>query len=235
MEIDTTQAARFLAALSSDSSYTFQTIDSRKPVRRGMTLVLHGSFAKLENRLADLNNKGSGIFVMVNRGDLHGRKADNVVGTRALFVDLDGAPLEPVLAAPIPPRIVIETSPGKWHCYWPVLDMPLDRFSPAQKMLALQFAGDESVHDKPRVMRMPGFMHLKGQPFLSKLVTCEDKPLTWDEMNQAFDLSRNYTLPSQIKEGERNTTIFKLAQSASRKGVPESSQLSRALLVNERR
>jgi hypothetical protein len=45
---------------------------------------------------------------MVNRGDLRGRKAENVVAVRAVFLDLDGSPLDPVLTAPTPLRAPTE-------------------------------------------------------------------------------------------------------------------------------
>lgn len=235
MEIDLTAAARFLAALSPDNQHTFQTFDDAKRGRRGMTRILHGTFGTQAQRLAALNAKGAGVFVMVNRGDGMGRRADNVTGCRALFLDLDGSPIAPVLAAPIPPRITVESSPGRWHAYWPVADLPPEQFTAAQKALAAMFAGDPKVHDKPRVMRLPGFLHCKGNPFLSRLVTCEDAPLTWQEMADAFGLAQRMTLPAVIPEGERNAMLFKLARSAAGKGVPEADQFQKALKVNATR
>lgn len=235
MEIDQQAAVRFLAALSPDTAYTFQTFDDAKRGRKGLSRVLHGTYAAKAGQLAELNRKGAGVFVMVNRGDGMGRKADNVTGCRALFLDLDGSPIEPVLAAPIPPRIVVESSPGKWHAYWPVVDLPPDRFTAAQKALAALYEGDPKVHDRPRVMRLPGFVHRKGEPFQTRLVTCETDPLTWAEMVGAFALTDRLILPAVIPEGERNSTLFKLARSAAAKGVPQDAQLAKARTVNAKR
>src|SRR3546814_14811174 len=110
------------AALSPDNHYAVQTFDVAKSGSNGTTRVLHGTLAAQSRRLVALNDKGAGVFVMVNRGDGMGRKADNVTACRALFLDLDGSPIEPVIAAPIPPRITVESSPGRWHAYWPVAD-----------------------------------------------------------------------------------------------------------------
>ncbi len=88
---------------------------------------------------------------------------------RALFVDLDGAPLLPVLEHTSPPDIIVESSPGKWHAYWRVQDCPLDQFKSAQHRLAAQFQGDTSVCDLPRVMRLPGFFHHKADPYMTRL------------------------------------------------------------------
>lgn len=235
MEIDTAMAARFLAALTGDADFTFQTFAEANGAAKRLNRVRHGSLAKLARELTSLNLQGAGVFVMVNRGDGFGRKATNVVAARALFVDLDGASVEPVLSCSLPPRIVVESSPGKWHCYWPVADLPLEQFSRAQKALAALFNGDPKVCDAPRVMRLPGFLHCKREPQLTRLVSADPAPYTWDEMSQAFDLSQVMRLPARVDEGDRNETIFKLARSACQKGVPEAAQLSKALRINEER
>lgn len=235
MQIDTAMAARFLAALTGDCTHTFQTFDDAGKGRPGMNRVLHGSFASQAKRLAGLNERGAGVFVMVNRGDGFGRKADNVTACRALFVDLDGAPIEPVLATALPPRIVVESSPGKWHAYWPAEDVPLDQFTAAQKALAARFSGDAKVNDRPRVMRLPGFLHRKAEPFQTRLVTCASGPIAWQELASAFDLRQRMTLPKAIAEGSRNETLYRLARSAAAKGVPESEQFNRLLQVNSQR
>jgi len=81
------------------------------------------------------------------------------------------------------PHIVVESSPGKWHAYWRVADVPLDKFSELQIALAALFGGDPAVSDLPRVMRVPGFFHLKGEPFRVRLLRADDRPAyTLDEM-----------------------------------------------------
>lgn len=235
MEIDTASAARFLAALTGDRTHTFQTFAEADKSKRGQGRILHGSLESRGRLLTSLNDQGAGVFVMINRGDGNGRKSANVTAARALFVDLDGAPVEPVLDCQLPPRIVVESSPGKWHCYWPVVDLPLERFTDAQKALAHLFAGDPKVCDRGRVMRLPGFLHRKGEPFQTRLVRADHAPLTWHEMVQAFDLRDRFTLPDVIPQGERNSKLFKLAASAAARGVPEPEQLAKAQTVNTQR
>ena len=67
------------------------------------------------------------------------------------------------------PTMVVSSSPGRWHAYWLISDCPLETFGPTQQRLASMFNGDPSVIDLPRVMRLPGFYHLKGEPFMSKI------------------------------------------------------------------
>ena len=55
-------------------------------------------------------------------------------------------------------------------------DVPLVGFSELQKALAAEFSGDPKVHDLPRVMRLPGFLHRKGQPFQCRVVSVDGRP-----------------------------------------------------------
>ncbi len=57
--------------------------------------------------------------------------------------------------------------------FWLVKDCPLDRFSSLQNAIAMKFKGDPSIHDLPRVMRVPGFYHLKGDPWKVKTLHIE--------------------------------------------------------------
>jgi hypothetical protein len=111
---------------------------------------------------------------MTNEGDGKGRAAENVVKTRALFIDTDGAPYPAEL--PLEPHLVVQSSPGRWHLYWCVDGVLLDSFSTLQKALAEHYGTDPSVNDLPRVMRLPGFYHRKGEPVLVELLQANDTP-----------------------------------------------------------
>jgi hypothetical protein len=71
----------------------------------------------------------------------------------------------------LPPSIVVESSPGKRHFYWRIDNCPLEAFAGAQKALAAALGTDPAVCDLPRVMRLPGFWHRKGKPFMTRLVS----------------------------------------------------------------
>ena len=171
------EANRFLHLLDPQGEFTFQTFDDdkdRKDPR--LARVLHGTLAQHARALIGLQARRAGVFVMVNRGDgvVHPnestcRAGASVVAVRALFADLDGAPLEPVRAA-LHPDIVVESSPERWHCYWLTEDCPLDDFKRRQKQIAAKFGSDPVVNDLPRVMRLPGFLHLKSEPFLTRVI-----------------------------------------------------------------
>jgi len=120
------------------------------------------------------NGYHAGVFLTINENKGDRRRATDIVKVRAVFADLDGAPIEPVWK--YTPSMVVETSPGKYHAYWLcALDdehysVPLKAFNPLQKSIIKMFNSDDKVHDLPRVMRIPGFFHHKGEPFLSKII-----------------------------------------------------------------
>jgi hypothetical protein len=85
---------RFLAKLDPTGGFTFQAIDDNKERKdKSLARILHGSIKQHGARLCQLNAEGAGIFVTINATDGKGREIKNVVRIRAVFVDLDGAPL----------------------------------------------------------------------------------------------------------------------------------------------
>lgn len=78
--------------------FTIQTFDDSQAKRGALATIVHIDASDAAfNSLAELNDRGAGIFFCVNQTDGKGRQAQNVVRVRALFVDLDGAPLADVL------------------------------------------------------------------------------------------------------------------------------------------
>jgi hypothetical protein len=175
-EVDFAEAGRFLKALDPTATrHTFQTFDDDEDRDdKNLARVLHGTLEELFEILKDLNDRGACISVTVNETDFRGRSKENIVRVRALWVDLDGAPLEPVLADSRQVHVVVETSPGRWHAYWLVTGVALDQFSQKQKALIALYSSDPGVHDLPRAMRLPGFVHWKGTPHLVRMVQVND-------------------------------------------------------------
>ena len=116
LEVDLQEAQRFLEWLDPEAeSFTFQTFDDKKEKRSNLVRQLHSDFNSVADELVELNSAGAGIYVAVQRTDLKGRKTENIVGLRALYGDFDqGLPQE----FPLEPSIVIQSSSGKYQCYW---------------------------------------------------------------------------------------------------------------------
>lgn len=182
---DLAEAQKFLSALDPKApSWTFQTFDDNADRKDNqLARVLHGTLAQHAPALIRLQEQGAGVFVTINETDGLGREKKNIIRVRAVFVDLDGPPVDPVRKWESP-HIITQSSPEKWHCYWLVNDCPLDRFKGLQKALIDAFEGDTSVHDLPRVMRLPGFFHLKvekakgldGTPRMVRLIETDAFP-----------------------------------------------------------
>lgn len=179
------EAKKFLSVIAPDGVVTFQTFDDDKKREDPRLLkILHGTTDENYTNLSKLNQGGAGIFFMVNVGDGRGRKKENVHAVRAVFVDLDEDGPEKLKKIEslqdTKPRFICESSPGKYHAFWPINgDLPLEYFTPIQKHFSGLFGGDPAICDLPRVMRMPGFYHHKGTPFMTRIVfdNPEAKPL----------------------------------------------------------
>jgi hypothetical protein len=175
---DIAEADRFLKLLDPTAThFEFRTFDDDKE-RKNENLIrtFYGTLVQHAAELKRLNDNGAGVFVTINETDGKGRKAKDIIRVRAVFVDLDGAPLPPVMAIRSKPHIVVETSPGKFHCYWLVEGMPLQDFSGTQKTLIELFQSDDVIHDLPRVMRLPGFYHRKRDLFLIRIHSAHHSP-----------------------------------------------------------
>lgn len=212
--IQDAQAFLTLLGGGEDAHFTFQTFDDSPAKRKELAHIYHGTLAERVDVLTLMNEQRAGVFVTVNETDGAGRTHTNVRRVRALFVDLDGAPLQPLLDAPLAPHIIVESSPNRWHGYWLVTDCPLDAFKPNQRSLAARFSGDKNINDLPRVMRVPGFIHAKHGPFASRIHALNERPgYKLAELVQAFHLEaepqrpRPPPAPIQSTDAERDEDL----------------------------
>lgn len=186
VEINFGAARQFLNTLDANSNkFTFQTFDDRGK-RRELARILHGSLDEHAQALATLNAQGAGIFVTINETDFHGRTAKNIRSVRAVFADFDGTSPESLCGCPLPPNIGVESSPGRWHAYWLVTALPLDKFSNVQSSIAARYGSDPCVKDISRVMRLPGFLHRKAEPFLPRLIIRATTPYSAQKLLDVF-------------------------------------------------
>ncbi len=174
---DLDDAELFLDTLGGAGPFVFQTFGDKKDEKgeadprlaRNATLP----WATARAWLIEANRNLAGIFVTVNATDGQGREAANVTALRALFVDVDGTRELPA-TWPLAPSIIVQRDATHWHAYWllrPGED--LRAFTPAQVHLACHWLSDLSVSDLPRVMRLPGFLHHKGDAMPVALVRAD--------------------------------------------------------------
>lgn len=170
-DVDLADAARFIGALTQSDGWTvpvtFQTFDDRAAKRPILASVINGALRDCARDLAYYNDHGAGVAVAVQRTDLRGRRMENVVAARALYIDCD-TPNDRMLA--LPPSMIVQSAHGP-HVYWLLKDgAPLQRIPDAQRQLARYYESDRMVGDVARVMRVPGFWHHKGAPYPVRLV-----------------------------------------------------------------
>ncbi len=212
-------AERFLTQISQcdEPIFVFQVFaDKKKSESPIIPKVLCGTFTQYKETLLRENEQGAGIFVTVNKTDGKGRKVENIIGIRAVFVDLDGSPLDPILSAPLSPHMIIESSPHRYHAYWIVEGIKLEQFSLIQKYLSSRFQGDTQVHDLSRVMRLPGFFHQKQETFLTKIIQeSGEQPFPVQRFLDAFEIDLSPQQKSSASSHELpfvNSVLKKLDQ-----------------------
>lgn len=171
---DYTQAFAFVAALANSDPNT-AVIDVRAIHDTNKALAAiprRGTLPQVWEEMCNWNNAGYGIFININEMDGSGRyELANVAAIRCQAVDFDN------LSATInyqravefnpSPSFAVQSSPGKFHVYWrTTTHTNRDGFTLLQRKLRTLFDGDKSIIDPSRVLRLPGFYHLKAAPHL---------------------------------------------------------------------
>lgn len=179
LQPDLEQAQQSLDLFGPRDNHCFAAFDDDKSrLRPRPARHFFGSFNTYQEQLVELNRQGAGVYFTPNEVLRLPRNADNVSRVAALFVDLDGGPVEPIVAWTPKPHLVVESSSGKFHCYWfSDGSITRDQFKPLQQALITKFNTDPQVCDLPRVMRLPGFIHRKvakdgtrSPPFMTRIV-----------------------------------------------------------------
>lgn len=166
---DLGQVRRFLAALDPlETVWRFRTfLDRETEGADNSGRSYSGGIAACFSSLERDNLEGRGVFVTVNQG---GTKKTEITRVRAVWADTDGADLAPILACELPPHLVTETSPGKFHAFWKVAEIDPIEAPGILKRIAFRFGCDRNVCDVARVLRVAGFHHCKGDAFRVRIV-----------------------------------------------------------------
>lgn len=139
----------------------------------------------------DWNSKGWGIFWTVN--EFNGpRRKENLRRIVAWAIDLDGndkkAQHAKLLASPIIPSLIVETKSG-YHAYWLAKDGKPEHWNAiVLERLVPHFGSDKNARDLCRVLRVPGFLHLKdpANPFKVEIRWQQHVAYTERHMADAF-------------------------------------------------
>jgi hypothetical protein len=198
-DLDISQARRFLDALGGPGAkFAFRTFDDRGDDPR-LAATFHGDLASMAqlsgkkrgqlfrtvSRLAWAQARGAGVFVTINAADGQGAKAENIIGVRALVADADDAGQVASLhqfirTTGLTPSILVEsgglaiapdgTVVPKLQAFWRINGCLVAEFTRVQEMLNTRTGCDPSIKDLPRVLRLPGFFHMKREPRMTRIV-----------------------------------------------------------------
>lgn len=148
----------------------------------------HGKFEVLKKELEELNNSGYGIFVTINKTNLKRRTKQAILEYRALWAEKDSGEFGEL---PIEPTMVVNSKRGK-HLYWILKDfIPKENYSKYESLLkriAIQLESDVNVCDMSRVLRLPGFNHMKqsDDPFMVNIAEISHTYYTIEQIETAF-------------------------------------------------
>lgn len=193
---DYNSAWQFIAALAGDPNTAVIDWRAIHDTNNGIpALTRRGTLPEYWSWLEAVNSQGYGVFAVVNALDGNGRELANVSYIRAHVIDLDNvsAPVnyERATQSHPAPWFAVQTSPNKYHVYWPVQPYQgNDRYQTVQRKLVAAFDSDRAVIDATRVMRVPGLYHMK-RPETPHMVTCwglagYGQPVTVDALEAAL-------------------------------------------------
>jgi len=133
--------------------------DSGKKLARSFYSTYDNALPKLQQA----QTKGCGVYVTINETDGSGRTSKNIVSARACFIDGDNQDLPDNGSWGIYPHIIVARNARYWHAYWLIEESTdFETWQRLQYSLALYYGVKDRLHDLPRVMRAPGFNHLKN-------------------------------------------------------------------------
>jgi hypothetical protein len=130
----------------------------------------------------EMQNQGCGAFFTVNRTNGRGATLSDIMQIRSYYVDLDGVEdkddaLLSLMDGKLRPSAIVETKRG-FHAYWYAaepLPVSKDDYDTIQRGLLKAFkhcGADSSAKDLARVLRLPGYLHLKdpSNPFKINII-----------------------------------------------------------------
>ena len=156
---------------------------------------------------AKFNTEGFGIFHTVNafRG---ARRIENLVEIRAWAVDIDegdkSAQRQRIESAPLIPSTVVESKNG-YHCYWKAQDARPEHYSTIVSRIVEAVRGDRNARDLARVLRTPGYWHMKdpSHPFMVQVVYKSSSVYTERQMAASFPPCEDERKKAEPKPAQR--------------------------------
>ncbi len=136
-------------------------------------------------------DRGYGIFMTVN-SFAGARRKENLTRINAWVVDIDDGTKESMVrklnGSPLVPSGIVETKRG-YQAYWAAEDAKPQHWNAlVLERLVPYFGADKNARDLCRILRAPGYLHLKdpSEPFLCLTVHRQEVRYTERQMADAF-------------------------------------------------
>lgn len=148
----------------------------------------------------EYNARGFGIFWTVN--EFNGpRRIENLQRINAWAVDLDTGTkkeqLEKISAAPLRPSLIIESKRG-YHVYYRAYDAVPEHWNAIMLDRLVPFFGaDKNARDLARILRAPGYAHMKDplNPYMIEKVY--EFPVAYTEQQMATRFPESHQITAQ--------------------------------------
>jgi hypothetical protein len=151
-------------------------------------------------KLQAINEKGAGIFVARNQCTGH-RNEENVSRIRGIHADMDDITEEQLasVTAILPPSMIVQSSgPGRYQLYWQLAEgetLAKAETKAINQCLAEYHGADSAAVDVSRLLRLPGFKHMKYRaegktPTVT--ATVYGNTYTADQIKKAFPPSQSH-------------------------------------------
>ena len=154
------------------------------------------------------------------------RTEEMVINFRAVFLDDDLVKDEPRNDFKVKPSVVVESSPGKYHYYWltllPFTEENAQEWDKVMITLIDEYDGDPACKDRVRILRVPKFKHLKGKPFISRVVVNNEIKYSWNIIKGAFPPSEHSRPTIRISKKDGTTERLRL----------DDHKIARSLIVS---
>jgi hypothetical protein len=164
------------------------------------------------------NEAGFGVFWVIN--DFEGERLQkNLTKIRAWFFEVDDIPKAeqwPIIEAGLVPSLIVE-SKRSYQVYFYSREADLSTFSDIQKRLIYYYGGDAKIKDPLRLMRAPGFNHMKDplNPFPVRTVwaypvtyTPEMMTYYYPECPEAIEKRDKETSPARLEVPKEKRVFF---------------------------
>jgi len=144
-----------------------------------------------EVTIAQKNEQGYGVFFSVNQFPNSSRRAEFCGGINAWAIDIDDKDIPVhiqklrIEKSPITPTFTVRSKNG-YHLYWLAKDAKIGNYGKVVERLITWFDGDKQAKDISRVLRLPGTMHMKSEPFKVFVENFVDEVYTEEQMLAAF-------------------------------------------------